>query len=104
MCQVGSVPIPELNKFLTITQEIAKHPVQMFYLEAYRRTKQHIAHLLRKEVEASQASAFSLYEKAFIRGTLIDQSALHDSLVCLRDGFQEHYGDRFQLGRTTNPS
>ena len=104
ICQVGSAPFPELNKFLAITQEIAKHPIQLFYLEAYRLTKQHVVHMLANEVDSGQTSAFSLCEKAFIRGTLIDHSVLDAKLISLRGKFRTHYGDQFQLDRTTNPS
>ena len=104
ICQVGSAPFPELNKFLAIAQEIARDPIQLFYLEAYRLTKQHVVHKVTIDASSGKSNAFSLYEKAFISGALIDHSVLDEKLICLRDNFQKHYGDRFQLDRSTDPS
>jgi hypothetical protein len=95
-CKLTSLPFGQLDKFLSITNQLSKNPIHLYYLEAYRITKQHVSERLKEKHSATQRDVFSVFESGFIRGTLIDTQQLANELNELARRFHEHYGDRFQ--------
>jgi hypothetical protein len=112
ICQVGTIPLPELGKLLTVTEAIAQSPLSLFYMMAYQLAHAHVRQRLigldaakrAKAVAQGQdpskapgASFFSLFEGALLRGQLLDTPALHGALNALADRFDERYGASFSL-------
>lgn len=99
-CQLTDIPFSELPKFLTITSEIAKEPLFLFYLEAYRLTKQQVrATLSAAQQQAPNGDVFALFEKLLIRKKTLEHDKLKPALSMLIQQFQHHYGPRFTLYR-----
>lgn len=97
-CQLTDIPFSELPKFLTITSEIAKDPLLLFYLEAYRLTKQQVqANLKVAQQQTQGGDVFALFEKLLIRKKAIDHDKLKLRLGALIQQFQHQYGPRFTL-------
>lgn len=90
-CKLEALPFGELQKFLAITSELARHPIWLFYLEAYRLTKQHVRERLTAAHDGT-TSIFRLFETMYVRKTLIDDAALRWQLESLLSDFREYYG------------
>ncbi|MDB6138422.1 MAG: hypothetical protein JWO94_1494, partial [Verrucomicrobiaceae bacterium] len=94
-CQVTGLEFPQLNLFLHMTRALASHPVLLFYLMAYRVTKQHARQrVAAKKSAAPEQSAFRLFETAYLRRQLLDQALLDQELTDLLTAFSTHYGSR----------
>lgn len=96
-CKVDSLPFSETNKFLAIIDELGKNSAHLYYLEAYRITKQHVSDRLVERMASREQSVFAAFESGFIRQKLMDKKALREELSQLARRFEAHYGDRFQL-------
>lgn len=94
-CQVHALPFDEMEKFLTIAGELSKHPLLLFYLEAYRLTKRHISQRLADAYSAGGPDIFSVFESAFLRNRLIHQDTLRPQLDDLARQFVDYYGASF---------
>lgn len=103
-CKLTSLPFDQANKFLAITSEIARDPKRLFYLEAYRLTKHHVAARLadRYRDGEKQRDIFSLFESAFIRRKLIDTTQLSIELNGLAARYEQYFGERFQKAMAEN--
>lgn len=96
-CKVDAIAPDELRKLLTIAREIGADPRRLFYLCAYRLTKQHIRDRLVQLRGRSATSAFEVFENALLRGRLIAHDRLRSDLLQLADTLNERYGDAFHL-------
>ena len=99
-CQLTTIPFDELPKFLAITSELAQNPHYLYYLEAYRLTKEHVRAQLLQAKNKHQGDLFSLFEKMLIRKQLIDHTVLKPALQALVDQFHKVYGPQFTLSGT----
>ena len=96
-CQVNRLEFSQLNLLLHLTKTLASHPVLLFYLMAYRVTKRHAAQsVAAKKAAAPELSAFRLFETAYLRRQLLDQTRLDQELAELLDAFAVFYGSRFE--------
>ena len=96
-CKLTALPFEQLNKFLFIAAQLGKSPLHLYYLEAYRVTKQHVSVRLAEKYNKTQRDVFSVFESAFIRRTLFEKKQLAHELTHLARRFHEYYGDRFTL-------
>lgn len=96
-CRLTGLPFTEFQKFLTISSEISRHPKTLYYMSAYRITKEHIRSRLKRAVDVYCASSFSLFERGILRKTLFDHSHLKSQLASLADEFHMRYGSGFSL-------
>lgn len=96
-CQLTSLPFEQINKFLAIVVELSKNPLHLYYLEAYRITKQQVSERLVARFLSSNRDVFAVFESGFIRRNLVDSEQLRIELNRLSRRFQNKYGDRFQL-------
>lgn len=94
-CKVSSIPLVELDKFLAISSEIARWPLPLFYVIAYRLVKNHICSRLRAE-RVGPGNAFAVFEKKLLWNKLIDHPELKIVLARLADRFQQRYGAAFE--------
>jgi len=97
-CRIESLPFDQINQFTSITSALGGNPVHLYYLEAYRVTKHHVAKRLAEKYSSSEKDLFALFEMGFIRGTLIDSEQLRTDLSELARLFEETWGDDLQLG------
>lgn len=97
-CKITEIPISELNKFLTIAEEIGNDPITLYYARAYAMTMQHVKDRL-PELHAARKDSdyFSTYEMSLIRRQLIDQTSLDAELTVLAERFERRYGAAFSL-------
>lgn len=80
-CQLTALPFSQMDKFFNLAQLISTDAEHLLYLEAYRRTKQHVTGQLARAQQKSPAkSVLALFEIASLRGKLIDQAALNEDL------------------------
>ncbi len=98
-CQLTSLPFDQIDKFLAIIVELSKNPVHLYYLEAYRITKQQVSKRLAAKCSSSKRDVFTLFESGFLRQNLLDSEWLRTELSDLARRFKARYGDRFQLER-----
>jgi len=97
-CRLTSLPFSELQKFLKIASAIGRSALALFYIMAYRLTKEHVrARLMDAHRRGSGVDIFALFERKLLRGQLIDEDALASELRSLADSFQLRYGERFRL-------
>jgi hypothetical protein len=94
-CQLTTLPFDQLQPFLTMTSALSRSPLLRFYLEAYRRTKRHVALRLDARAQASPDNIWQVFEGAFLRRTLTDAPALRDELNALARAFTDRYGTGF---------
>ena len=98
VCQISSLPLAETNKFLAIADAISSTPEHLFYIEAYRMTKRHVADRLAKKYETTEGrSIFTVFETGMLRRNLIDTDQLRAELGKLIVRFEQHYGAAFKL-------
>jgi hypothetical protein len=97
VCQVKSLPFEQFDKFLKIATELSRSPVHLFYLEAYRITKKHVAQRLSAKRAEYRCDIFAAFENAFVRRQLIDKNALRTELNGLAEEFKNRYGADFNL-------
>jgi hypothetical protein len=103
-CQLTNLPFDQLNGLLAITEQLSRNAICLFYLEAYRLTKGHVAERLAQRRAASKADAFALFELGFLRNNLIDHEELREQLNALTVNYRRHYGDAFVLdAASTSP-
>lgn len=95
-CRVDTLSMKELNKFLAITEQISRCPHFLYYLEAYRMTKQHASRQLQNAVEQGSANVFVAFEMGFLKNNLLDPAFLRDELSCLAAKFKQRYGATFE--------
>ena len=96
-CAVGSLPFEQLRLFLALCDHLARSPLHLFCLHAYRAAKRHVAEGLRRRLATSPQSAFALFEWQLLKDRLVDRDALRAELTALADAFAAHYGERFVL-------
>ena len=96
-CQLTSLPFDQIKGFLAITSQLGLSPISLFYIEAYRLTKRHVADRLAQRRPTAKGDAFTLFESGFIRRNLIDQDLLRGQLGELARSFQQHYGNAISL-------
>lgn len=101
-CRLNSLPFEQMNKFLTIIVELSRNPLHLYYLEAYRITKQQISKRLAASCSSSNRDVFTVFESGFIRGNLLDIEKLRVELSQLARRFKDKYGDRFCLDKAMN--
>lgn len=98
VCRIETIPLNQLERLLAITREISRDPVALFYVSAYRLSKQHArARLVELGSGMAQPNFFSLYEMALIRKQLVDLPSLDSALGELAGRFENHYGTAFSL-------
>ena len=98
-CQLTSLPFEQINKFMAIVVELSKNPLHLYYLEAYRITKQQVSKTLEARSLSSNRDVFTVFESGFIRQNLVYSEQLRTELNELARQFQDKHGDRFQLDR-----
>lgn len=91
-CQLRELPFGQVTPFLTLTSAIARSPLLLFYMEAYRRTKAHAAKTLGERFAETGKDIFTLFESGFLRKTLVDADELRRDLGGLLGEFDEVYG------------
>ena len=96
-CRITTLPLSELQKFLTICHEIGRCPLMLYYITAYRITKNHIFSRLNKARSGHHQTSFSLFEKSLIRNLLIDHPELKHQLASVADTFKRRYRGAFLL-------
>jgi len=101
-CQLKSIPFEQLNKFITLVDELGKSPICNFYLKAYQITKRHIAERIRVRYEQNHVSVFSSFEAAFIRRKLVDVTWLSERLGDVAREFERFYGSQFKDSMDAN--
>ncbi|MGL4884060.1 MAG: hypothetical protein ACRC8K_23835 [Waterburya sp.] len=94
-CKLTSLPFDQIDKFLAIIVELSKNPVHLYYLEAYRITKQQVSKRLEARCSSSKRDVFTVFESGFIRQNLLDSEWLRTELSELARRFKARYGDRF---------
>ncbi len=94
-CQLTTLPFDQLQPFLAMTSALSRSPMLRFYLEAYRRTKRHVALRLDARAKASSGDIWQVFEGAFLRRALTDGQALREELNALAREFADRYGKRF---------
>ena len=93
-CQLQALPFAELQKFLTITGELAGHPMFLYYLAAYRLAKAHVCARLQGVYKPEQ-NIFAQFESLLIRKKAFDHATLRPHLETLLAQFRSHYGEQF---------
>lgn len=93
VCQVRELPFDQVTPFLTLTSALSRSPLFLFYLEAYRSTKGHVANRLDTRFQETGKDIFSMFEAGFLRKNLVDSAALRGELNALVDHFDERYGE-----------
>jgi len=96
-CQLTSLPFNQVDRYLNITAELAKNPVHLFYLMAYRITKKHAVERIQAKRLEYKCDVFAAFENAFIRRQLLDKNELRAELDDLAGTFKAHYGEAFRL-------
>lgn len=96
-CQLNSLPFDQVNKFLAIADELGKNPRHLYYLEAYRITKQHVANRLANRYKSQDRDIFAVFESGLIRQNLIDNELLRTTLGELARRFESRFGNDFHL-------
>jgi hypothetical protein len=96
-CEVRAMPFDQLNLLLRLVHTIARSPLHIFYLQAYRLTKSHAFANLSATRASSSQSAFSLFEGQYLTGALLNQPELQEELGMLADQFEARYGSGFGL-------
>ena len=91
-CKIENMPLPELNKFLTITTEIANRPKALFHALAYRIAKAHARKQLVAVATANSAAALPTLEAAFLLRRLFDHDALRVEIETLANAMIERHG------------
>ncbi|MGL5077353.1 MAG: hypothetical protein ACRDBG_16205 [Waterburya sp.] len=94
-CKLTSLPFDQIDKFLAIIVELSKNPIHLYYLEAYRITKQQVSKRLAARCSSSKRDVFTAFESGFIRQNLLDSEWLRTELSELARRFKARYGDRF---------
>lgn len=94
-CKVTNLPLHELDKLLTITAEIARDPVALYYVSAYRIAQDHLRERLGELTRGNGSKAFSAFESGLLLGRLIDHDRLRGRLSDLMKVFDDTYGERF---------
>jgi hypothetical protein len=92
-----SLPFDQVDRFLNLSAEIAKNPVHLFYLMAYRLTKKHAARRIQAKKDEYKCDVFAAFENAFIRRQLLDKTELRAELNELAGKFKAQYGEAFRL-------
>lgn len=96
-CQVSSLPFGEVDKYLTIVNELGRTPIHVYYLEAYRLTKRHVAEQLASRSSSGAVDVFTAFEGGYLRRNLIDREELRGELSQLARHFERHYGETLRL-------
>jgi hypothetical protein len=94
-CQLSAIPFDQLQSFLSIANVIAASPLQLFYIMAYRLTKNHVARQLGRRFEDSERDIFSVFEAGLFRNKLVRPARLRRQLQTLFRTFQAEYGEDF---------
>ena len=98
-CQITALPFEQSNTFLNMTTELGRNVKHLFYLAAYRAAKNHVAKRLAKTRAENNKDIFAIFENAFMRRQLIDQTELRTELDAMAEKFASHYGAQFDLGK-----
>lgn len=97
ICKVDSIPLSEMQKFLTIACSISAEPRALFYMMAYHLTHTYLRDRL-VALKGDQAlSVFSVFENALLRGKLIEADILKARLNDLADRFEARWPGQFHL-------
>ncbi|HTU60043.1 MAG TPA: hypothetical protein VMF89_16435 [Polyangiales bacterium] len=95
-CQIRSLPLAQLELWLSFGRTLAESPLVAFHLAAYRLAKRHVAGRL-AEARKPGENVFAQFEWALLRKRLFDHAALRAELVALADRYRDHWGERFVL-------
>jgi hypothetical protein len=97
ICEVKSLSFEQFDKFLKIATQLGGSPIHLFYLEAYRRAKRHVAERLSTQRDEYMCDVFSAFENALIRRRLTDSEKLKIELNDLAREFKRLYGEVFNF-------
>lgn len=100
-CQIQSLPLAQLELFLSVCRLLAEEPLISFHLAAYRLAKRHVAARL-AQARKGQENVFAQFEWALLRKRLFDHDALRSELCGLAERYRAHWGERFELPTETN--
>ena len=95
-CKITALPFNQVNQFLAIAEALGSDPCHLFYLEAYRVTKKHVADRIEASFQSRDRDVFSVFESGFIRQNLVDKERLRTDLNALARRFESALGDRFR--------
>lgn len=107
-CQLDALPFGQVPAFLRIAAALASNPAHALYLEAYRRTKAHVAARVVDRWAATQArtaasgTIFQSFESALLRRQAIDHASLSAEVERVVTDFAERFGVQ-NLGLTPAP-
>ena len=90
-CQLRDLPFEQVTPFLTLTSALSRSPLLLFHLEAYRRTKAHVAGRLRERFQPEK-DIFTTFEAGFLRKNLVDSGELRRELQELLGEFDLRHG------------
>ncbi len=90
-CRLEQLPFAQMTPFLRLTSALARSPLLLFALEAYRLSKQHVAQRLEQRVQTTGKDVFAAFEGAFLRSALVDKPALHSELLQLMQAFDARW-------------
>ncbi len=94
-CAIREIPVQQLGVFLSFCAVLARSPMWLFQLEAYRITKAHVAAGIAADKAKSGKDAFKLFEWGFLRDNLIRRPELAHHLAGLADAFSTRWGPDF---------
>ncbi len=96
-CELRALPFAQLQVFLELTSLLARSPLHLFHLHAYRVAKRHVVANLRERLAHAPQSAFAMFEWLLLKGRAFDRERLRQELRELADEFAAHHGARFVL-------
>lgn len=96
-CAVQALPFDQLNMFLALVAKLAKSPLHLFYLHAYRLAKRHVVSNIERRLAKQPQSVFGLFEWLLLKERAFERDLLRAQLCELADAFSAHYGEHFTL-------
>jgi hypothetical protein len=96
-CKLDSIPFEQMNMFLELVAKLAKSPLHLFYLHAYRLAKRHAVDNIEQRLAKHPQSVFGLFEWLLLKERVFERDLLRRQLCDLADAFSAHYGERFAL-------
>lgn len=96
-CQVSSVPVGAMSKFIALAAHLGSDPIVAFHMEAFRMARAAAAASVEAAVGTSGRSVFRTFETLLLRSQLFDVAKLRADLEALCSRFAARHGDRFRL-------
>jgi hypothetical protein len=96
-CALVALPFEQMQIFLQLVASLAKSPLHLFYLHAYRLAKRHAVTNIERRLARQPQSVFGLFEWLLLKERVFERDVLRRELCDLADAFSAHYGDRFAL-------